>query len=185
LPAAVRSTGAAFSARLLLGRTRDVTRRRWGWWVNRVAASPLLGERTRMRLLRWAGIAVEPIRMGPGCYFHTSQISIGPEAFINHGCHFENVAPIEIGPKAALGMFVVVATSEHEIAGPDRRAGGWRPKPVRIGAGAWLGTRVTVLGGVTIGDGCVVAAGAVVTEDLAPNGLYAGVPARRIRDLPE
>lgn len=138
-----------------------------------------------MRLLRWAGIGLETRKVGPACYFHTSQILIGPKAFVNHGCHFENVAPVEIGPGAVLAMFVVVATSQHEIGGSDYRAGSWRPEPVRIGAGAWLGTRVTVLGGVTVGEGCVVAAGAVVAEDLAPNGLYAGVPARRIRDLPE
>jgi maltose O-acetyltransferase len=54
---------------------------------------------------------------------------------------------------------------------------------VSVGNGSWLGTGVTVLPGVTIGEGCVIAAGAVVTADCAPDGLYAGVPARRIRDL--
>jgi maltose O-acetyltransferase len=170
---------------LIRGRASDVGSRRWGWWVNRVAASPLLGEPARKRLLGWAGLEIEAERIGPACYFHTSRISIGPNAFINHGCHFENVAPVEIGPGAVLSMFVVVSTSHHEISGPGYRAGTWRFDPVRIGAGAWLGVRVTVLGGVTIGEGCVVAAGAVVTEDLPPNGLYAGVPARRVRDLPD
>jgi maltose O-acetyltransferase len=179
------SRPATTAARLLLGRTGGVADRRWNWWVNRVAASPLLREGTRFRLLRWAGIGVETTRIGPACYFHTSQISIGPKAFLNNGCYFENIAPVEIGPGAVLAMFVLVATSHHDIAGPEYRCGKWRPQPVRIGAGAWLGTRVTVLGGVTIGEGCVVAAGAVVADDLAPNGLYAGVPARRIRDLPE
>ncbi|WP_372495087.1 acyltransferase [Nocardioides pinisoli] len=51
--------------------------------------------------------------------------------------------------------------------------------------GAWIGAAVTVLPGVTIGPGCVVAAGSVVTADCQANGLYAGVPARRIRDLPD
>lgn len=51
--------------------------------------------------------------------------------------------------------------------------------------GCWLGGNVTVLPGVTIGRGCVIAAGAVVTKSCDPNGLYAGVPARRIRDLDE
>ena len=153
--------------------------------MNTVAASALLRDDARQRILRWAGLGVEAERVGPACYFHTSQISIGENAFINHGCHFENVAPVEIGRGAVLSMFVVVATSHHEISDSHYRAGRWRPEPVRIGDGAWLGVRVTVLGGVTVGDGCVVAAGAVVTGDLAPNGLYAGVPARRVRDLPE
>lgn len=49
---------------------------------------------------------------------------------------------------------------------------------VRFGADCWLGARVTVLPGVTIGDGSVVAAGAVVTNDVAPGSIVAGVPAR-------
>ena len=150
-----------------------------------MAASALLREEPRRRILRWAGIDVQAERLGPACYFHTTQISIGENAFINRGCHFENLALVEIGAGAVLSMFVVVATSHHEISGPDYRAGRWHSEPVRIGAGAWLGVGVTVLGGVTIGAGSVVAAGAVVAEDIAPNGLYAGVPARRIRDLPE
>lgn len=185
MPVGRPAPGSSTAARLLRGRSCDVTSRRWGWWVNAVAASPWLREGARRRILRWSGLDIEAERVGPGCYFHTSQVSIGKDAFINHGCHFENVAPVEIGPGAVLSMFVVIATSHHEISGSRYRAGRWHPEPVRIGAGAWLGTRVTVLGGASVGEGCVVAAGAVVTEDLAPNCLYAGVPARRVRDLPE
>jgi maltose O-acetyltransferase len=47
----------------------------------------------------------------------------------------------------------------------------------------WMGARVTVLPGVTVGDGCVIAAGAVVTKDCEPGGVYAGLPARRIRSV--
>jgi acetyltransferase-like isoleucine patch superfamily enzyme len=53
---------------------------------------------------------------------------------------------------------------------------------VTIGDHVWLSTRVTVLPGVSIGEGAVVAAGSVVTKDLAPYGLYGGVPARKIRE---
>jgi acetyltransferase-like isoleucine patch superfamily enzyme len=54
--------------------------------------------------------------------------------------------------------------------------------PVRIGPDVWLGTKVSVLRGVTIGHGCVVAANAVVNQDLPPYSVAVGVPARVVRD---
>nr|WP_246078761.1 DapH/DapD/GlmU-related protein [Modestobacter excelsi] len=56
-------------------------------------------------------------------------------------------------------------------------------RAVIIGRGSWIGAAATVLPGVTVAPGCVIAAGAVVTRDTQPDGLYVGVPARRIRSL--
>jgi maltose O-acetyltransferase len=56
-------------------------------------------------------------------------------------------------------------------------------RPVTIGNGAWLGARCTILPGVNVGEGAIVAAGAVVTHDVPANTMVAGVPARAIRDL--
>ena len=77
----------------------------------------------------------------------------------------------------------MLTTSHHEIGPPERRSGTARPRSIVIERGVWLGARVLVLPGVTVGPGCVIAAGAVVNRDCAPHGLYAGVPARRIREL--
>ena len=55
--------------------------------------------------------------------------------------------------------------------------------PIHIGENVWLGANVTVLGGVTIGDNAVIAAGAVVTKNIPPNTVAAGVPARVVRTL--
>jgi maltose O-acetyltransferase len=65
----------------------------------------------------------------------------------------------------------------------SRRAGDLKAEPVTIGDGAWIGARATILPGVTIGGGAVVAAGSVVTRDLPANVLAGGVPARVIREL--
>jgi maltose O-acetyltransferase len=74
-------------------------------------------------------------------------------------------------------------TSTHDIGGPEKRAGTWRTAPITVGRGCWLGANVTVLPGVRIGDGCVIAAGTVVTKDCEPDTLYAGVPAQAKRRL--
>ena len=58
-------------------------------------------------------------------------------------------------------------------------------KPVVIGANCWLAANVTVTGGVTIGEGCVIGAGSVVTRDIPPHSLAAGVPCRVIREITE
>ena len=66
---------------------------------------------------------------------------------------------------------------------PECRAGAHLARPIRIESGAWIGARSTILPGVTVGHGAVVAAGAVVTRDVEPNTLVAGVPARVLRSL--
>ena len=57
------------------------------------------------------------------------------------------------------------------------------PKPVKIGNKVWIGAHATILPGVTIGDGAVVAAGAVVTKDVPSNVVVAGVPAKVIKEI--
>ena len=56
-------------------------------------------------------------------------------------------------------------------------------KYIFIGDGCWIGANVTILPGIEIGTGCIIGAGALVTKNCKPNGLYVGVPAKRIRDL--
>jgi maltose O-acetyltransferase len=164
-------------------RARSVLSRRWAFAVNSLAASPLLSPAARARIYRRRGLEVDDATIFPRCYFHSGNVRIGASALVNHGCHVENVARVEIGDRTALGMFVRILTSTHEVGDHEARAGAWNVHPVSIGAGCWIGAGTTVLPGVTIGDGCVVAAGAVVRDDCDPDGLYAGVPARRVADL--
>jgi maltose O-acetyltransferase len=161
----------------------NVSSARWAFAVNTLAASPFVGAARRGRILRRHGLQVETERISPGCYFHTADIRIGRGSFLNHGVHVENVAHVDIGERVAIGIFTTIATSDHEIGDQHERAVRWSAKPVTIGDGCWIGARVLILPGVTVGPGCVVAAGAVVVDDCAPAGLYAGVPARRVRDL--
>ena len=100
-----------------------------------------------------------------------------------HRCYFDTRGPIAIGRSCDLGMEVMFCSSSHRAGPRSKRAGEYFHAPIVVGDGTWIGSRALILPGVTIGEGCIVAAGAVVTEDCAPDGLYAGVPARRVRDL--
>ena len=110
-------------------------------------------------------------------------ISLGKEVFLNAGCRFQDQGGITIGNGVLIGHNVVLATLNHDPA-PARRD--WlHPAPIVIGDRVWIGSNATVLPGITIGDGAIVAAGAVVTKDVAPNTVVAGVPARLLRPLTE
>lgn len=153
--------------------------------LNQLLASPSLPGTVRVRGLRAIGITLgERVSIDPMCWFSGRDISIADDTFINYQCVFdERGAPITIGSGCGIAMQTMLFTTTHHVTGPARRAGPPVTKPVTVGSGCWLGARVMVLPGVTVGDGCVIAAGSVVTADCDRDGLYAGVPARRIRDL--
>lgn len=106
-------------------------------------------------------------------------LALGKDVFINMGCRFQDAGGLTIGDGALIGHGATIVTLNHAVD-PARRAD-MVPSPVVIGRKAWLGAAVTVLPGVTIGDGAIVGAGAVVTKDVPPNAIVAGVPARLIR----
>lgn len=122
-------------------------------------------------------------RLRSGCFFDGGDVTIDRDTFVNYECYFDaRYAPIRIGPGCSIAPQVMIATTTHEIDHPQR-AGRVIGRPVSIGAGCWIGARATILPGAMVGDRCVIAVGAVVTSDCEPDGLYAGVPARRVRDL--
>lgn len=162
----------------------DLAELPWQWLVNSMAGSSLTPRPVRYLLYRLGGMAVDSASILPGQHFLSRKVRIAKGVFINYRCFFENrLAPIEIGENVSLAMEVMLFTGTHPIGPGEKRCGPVVSAPVKIGKGCWLGARVMVLPGVTIGEGCVIAAGAVVTGNCEPNGLYAGVPARRIRDL--
>lgn len=108
-------------------------------------------------------------------------IRVGKGVFINSGCHFQDQGGITIGDGALIGHNVVLATINHNFDPAHR--GDNLPAPITIGKRVWIGANATVLPGVRIGDGAVVAAGAVVTKDVPPCTIVGGVPARIIRKI--
>ena len=109
-------------------------------------------------------------------------IHVGKGVFINSGCCFQDQGGITLGDGCLIGHQVVIATLNHDLD-PTRR-GGMYPAPVRLGKNVWVGAHATILPGVTVGDGAVIAAGAVVTKDVPAGVVAGGVPARVLKTIP-
>lgn len=151
--------------------------------LNGLMASTLIPAQLRWRLLRAYGLAAEPSYISSKVWFGSGKVSIGRDTFINTGCMLNTAAPITIGSRCDIAMNVVFATSTHKIGPTARRAGTLSSAPIVVGDGCWIGAAAVILPGVSIGPGTVIAAGSVVTRDCAADSLYAGVPARKVRDL--
>lgn len=108
-------------------------------------------------------------------------VTIGSSCFINRDAYIR--AETTIGDNVAMGPFCRLITDSHHIGTANRRAGKNKTDPIRIGKGTWIGASVTILGGVTVGSGCVIAAGSMVTKDVPDNTIVAGVPAKIVRNL--
>lgn len=116
--------------------------------------------------------------------FHTDfgkNIHIGNYVFINAGCSFQDQGGITIGDGCLIGHHTVIATLNHEEQ-PARR-NDLHPAPVVIGNRVWIGANATILPGVRIGDGAIIAAGAVVTKDVPKNTVVAGIPAKVLKTI--
>jgi acetyltransferase-like isoleucine patch superfamily enzyme len=138
-------------------------------------------EEVRDLLARLTGKPVdESVAIFPPFYSEFGKnLTLGKNVFINIGCRFQDTGGITIGDDSLIGHGSTLTTLDHGID-PDRRAD-MVPAPVVIGRKVWLGAGVTVVPRVTIGDGAIVGAGAVVTKDVPTNAIVAGVPAKLIR----
>ncbi len=90
---------------------------------------------------------------------------------------------VEIGEQTLVSMHCAILSSNHAIPAMGRLIRDLPDEllPTKIGRDVWIGANAVILGGVTIGDGAVIAAGAVVTKNVEPGAVVAGVPAREIR----
>lgn len=112
-------------------------------------------------------------------FFAPEGLRIGPNCIIGNDAFFDARDTISLGRNVNIAAEVRIYTREHDIDAPDfAEIGG----PVTIGDYVYIGTRATILPGVSIGEGAVVASGAVVTKDVPPYMLVGGVPAKIIRE---
>jgi maltose O-acetyltransferase len=150
------------------------------WHVRLTVVRALLGvflpftlNRTRLLALKACGIRTGhatlfwglPKLAGRGSI--TSRLRIGAYCGFNDGCVFDLEAPITIGNHVSVGHAVRLLTALCQ-------EGIKTAAPITVGDGVWLGTRCTLLGGVTVGAGTVIGAGVTVTADVPPNTLMTG-----------
>lgn len=110
-------------------------------------------------------------------------ISIGKNTHVTNKCLLDGRGGLSIGDDVLIGYETIIMSTMHNYEDPNKliRLQGSRYEPVVIGNDVWLGARVIVLPGVTIGDGAVVATGAVVTKDIPSFAIAGGVPAKILR----
>ena len=112
-------------------------------------------------------------------------IVVGEKSFIGHGCTIVANSAIQIGADCLIGEFVTIRDQNHgiEFSGVPFAKQRMVFSPISIGSNVWIGAKATVVAGVTIGPNSVVAANAVVTNDVPSWTVVGGVPARVLRKI--
>jgi acetyltransferase-like isoleucine patch superfamily enzyme len=133
-----------------------------------------VGDRVRFN----STLATTELSVGTG-----GELIIGDNTFINSGCSIGATGSIRIGKDGLFGPGCMIMDNAFHHVEPERRFEQPESSPIVIGDNVWLGARVIVLPGVTIGDHACVAAGSVVTKSVPSRALAAGTPAKVIREL--
>lgn len=107
------------------------------------------------------------------------RIEIGAQATVGRHCLLDGRGGLRIGAQVNISSYTLLITGTHDPHAYDFAG---RLAPIAIGDHAWLATRVTVLPGCCIGEGAVVAAGALVTADVSPYTIVGGIPAKKLGD---
>jgi acetyltransferase-like isoleucine patch superfamily enzyme len=110
-------------------------------------------------------------------FFYDKKLQIGVNSTINRKCHLDCRAQISIGNNVSISPECSFITGDHDYNSPNFA---YRSAPIYVGDYVWLGTRATILPGVSIGKGAIVCAGAVVTKNVEAYAIVGGVPAKKI-----
>jgi maltose O-acetyltransferase len=148
------------------------------------------GGRMRAQVLRSMGFVIgrgtllwdTPLLVGVK-NLHT-KIRMGENCLVSIGTYWDLAGSILIGNHVGISPGSMFLTGTHNIGNWNNRVGQMEPRPILVSNGVWLGARCTVMPGVTIGEGAVIGAGALVTRDVPAHTVVVGVPARVIRELP-
>lgn len=111
-------------------------------------------------------------------------IRVGRNVFVNQNCTFYDLGGLDIADDVMIGPNVSIITSGHPME-PSRRHAGVTARPIVIERNVWIAAGATIIGGVTVGENSIIAAGSVVTRDVPPNSLVGGNPAQIIRSIAE
>lgn len=148
--------------------------RLWGRPVVKNQGTMIVHDRARLV----STIATLELSVGPG-----GRLEIGEGTYINYGCSIAALESVRIGKNCNIGTYVIMMDNDFHRIEPERRHELPPSAPIVLEDNVWLGARVIVLRGVTIGAGSAVGAGSVVARDVPPRSVVGGVPARVLRTL--
>jgi acetyltransferase-like isoleucine patch superfamily enzyme len=162
-----------------------------------IATQEMLASLPSWQLVRWSRTVFLQRRLrscgsdldvSQGAIFEfPERVDLGDRVFVNRGALITARADISIGDDVLIGPYVVINSGDHNYSDLIQSIGsqGHKTGPITIGNDVWLGAHCVILRDVTVGDGAVVAAGAVVIADVPPQTLVAGVPAvpKKLRGL--
>lgn len=155
--------------------------------VNSFQGLPIIPIFIRPMALRFIGIKIGAHSyINPNVRIVGNNIFIGEYCAINRGTLLDGSGKLNISERVHIGFDVIILSATHEIMPSIYRRDRAQNNLCNtvINRGVWIGSGAKINAGITIGQGCVIAAGAVVVKNCEDNGLYAGVPARRIKSLP-
>ena len=191
----VPETGGSIAAKTEMDGYSDMIKRKIGALLYYSIAQHLptsysgmkLGQR---RIRGWLGKMMlhscgKDVNIEKNAYF-SSKVSLGDRSGIGVNARIHGACTI--GNDVMMGENCTIITRNHRYDRTDipmQQQGFEEERPVTIGNDVWIGDNVTILPGVHIGDGCIIAAGAVVTRDVLPYKIAAGVPAKVIKDRKE
>jgi maltose O-acetyltransferase len=118
-----------------------------------------------------------------GSYIYGGKLTTGKNCQINRSCYFDFTEKIVLGNNVVVGHGATFITAKHDIGNATQRASAVLGYSIVIEDGVWIGANTTLLPGITVGKGAIVAAGAVVTKNVPPNTVVAGIPAKVIREM--
>jgi len=148
-------------------------------------ASELIPAWLRNKLMRAVGFNISKnVTIWSGVTLRSKKITVETGCFINTGFFYDGRDTLHIGKYVATGPFVRIYTSAHDIGPSNHRCmPALARSPVVLDDGCWIGAGSVIMPGVTVAKGCVISTNSVVYESTEENGIYAGNPARRVREL--
>ena len=173
-----QNIGPILAARIYLRKAELQGRkiRVWGRPETQIWGTLIVGDRVRLvSTITPMEIAVQ----------ENAVLEIGENTFINYGTSIAAYDCVKIGKNCLVGTYVNISDNNFHRSEPDRRNEIPESRPVILEDNVWLGTRAIILPGVKIGAGSIVGAGSVVTHDIPPRVVAAGVPAKVIHTIPD
>lgn len=152
------------------------------WQYNQLPPSDNEGREAAIRTIL-GSCGEHPIVNSPFYCDYGCNIHVGDHFFSNFNLTILDEAMVTIGNHAYIGPNVSLYTACHPTDPVERRKGTEWAKPITIGNDVWIGGNVIVLPGVTIGNGCTIGAGSVVTSDIPEGSIAVGNPCRVIKTI--